>query len=377
MLKFVVTLLSLALLSEAAIVVPLHKVKEPKSKANELYKLQSKYNDLIKIQPREGVQESLMNYVDDSYYGKITIGTPAQEFLVLFDTGSSNLWVPVAPCASGDTACENHNTYDPSASSTYVENGEAFSIAYGSGSLSGYLVEDTVSVEGLAIQSQVFAAATNEPGNTFTYSPFDGILGMGYQTIAQDNVVPPFYNMFSQGLVDTNLFSFYLTREGTSNDGGVLVLGGVDESHYTGDVTYVPVSSEGYWQFEMTSAEVNGVNVCENCQAIADTGTSLIAVPNSQYENILGAIGATYNYDYNTYTIDCSTVDSLPPMTLSIGGTTFSIEASDYVLQSEGVCSPAFENIGMELWILGDIFIGKYYSIFDLANNRVGFATAV
>ncbi|XP_065356769.1 lysosomal aspartic protease-like [Calliphora vicina] len=377
MLKFVVTLLSLALLSEAAIVVPLHKVKEPKSKANELYKLKSKYNDLIKIQPRDGVQESLMNYVDDSYYGKITIGTPAQEFLVLFDTGSSNLWVPVAPCASGDSACENHNTYDPSASSTYVQNGETFSIAYGSGSLSGYLVEDTVTVEGLAITNQVFAAATNEPGTTFTYSPFDGILGMGYQAISQDNVVPPFYNMYSQGLVDTNLFSFYLTREGTSNDGGVLVLGGVDDSHYTGDITYVPVSTEGYWQFQMNSAEVNGVNVCDNCQAIADTGTSLIAVPNSQYENIQAAIGATFNYDYYTYTVDCSTVDSLPALTLNIGGTTFTIEASDYILQSEGVCSSAFENIGMDMWILGDIFIGKYYSIFDLANNRVGFATAV
>ena len=377
MLKFVVTILSLALLSEAAIVVPLHKVKEPKSAANELNKVKSKYSDLITIQPRSGVQENLLNYVDDSYYGKITIGTPAQEFLVLFDTGSSNLWVPVAPCASGDSACQSHNQYKPSESSTYVANGESFSIAYGSGSLSGYLVQDTVTVEGLAIQNQVFAAATNEPGTTFTYSPFDGILGMGYQTISQDNVVPPFYNMYSQGLVDTNLFSFYLAREGTSNDGGVLVLGGVDESHYTGDITYVPITTEGYWQFEMNSAELNGVSVCDNCQAIADTGTSLICVPNSQYENIQNAIGATYNYDYYTYTVDCSTVDSLPALTMNIGGTTFTLEASDYILQSDGVCSSAFQNLGMDMWILGDIFIGKYYSIFDLENNRVGFATAV
>lgn len=373
MLKLVIALLSVALLAEATLVrIPIQKVKEQKNKANELLKLRSKYNTL-----RTTVKESLMNYVDDSYYGKITIGTPAQDFLILFDTGSSNLWVPVAPCASGDSACENHNTYDPSASSTYVANGESFSIEYGSGSLSGYLVQDSVTIEGLTIQDQVFAVATSEPGSTFTDSPFDGILGMGYQSISQDNVVPPFYNMVSQGLISDNLFSFYLTRDGTSTDGGELVLGGVDSDHYTGDITYVPVSSEGYWQFEMTSAVVNGVNVCDNCQAIADTGTSLIAVSYDQYENVQAAIGATYSDEYYGYMLDCSSIDSLPVLTLTLGGTEFTIEPKDYVIESDGVCSSAFEDAGTNFWILGDIFIGKYYTVFDRANNRVGFATAV
>lgn len=317
-----------------------------------------------------------MNYVDDSYYGKITIGTPAQDFLVLFDTGSSNLWVPVAPCSSDNSACENHNTYDPSASSTYVANGESFSIAYGSGSLSGYLVQDTVTVDGLAVTDQVFAAATSEPGYTFVDSPFDGILGMGFLSISQDNVVPPFYNMYSQGLVDSNVFSFYLTRDGTSNNGGELVLGGVDPDHYTGDFAYVPLSSEGYWQFGMDSGVVNGVNVCDNCQAIADTGTSLIAVPSDQYENVQVAIGATFNEDYYSYVVDCSSIDSLPVLTLTLGGSQFTIEGKDYIIESDGVCSSAFEDAGTSFWILGDIFIGKYYTVFDMANYRVGFATA-
>lgn len=372
MLKSVIVLLSLALLAESALVrIPIKRVKESKNKANELMKLQSKYNTLDYV-----VKESLMNYVDDSYYGQITIGTPAQEFLVLFDTGSSNLWVPVAPCSRGDAACKTHNTYDPSASYTYVENGEPISIQYGTGSLSGYLVQDTVTVEGLAIQNQVFAVATSEPGNTFTNAPFDGILGMGFQSIAQDNVVPPFYNMVSQGLVDSSVFSFYLTRNGTSSDGGELILGGVDPDHYSGAFTYVPISTQGYWQFQMTSAIVNGVSVCNNCQAIADTGTSLIAVPYNQYANIQEAIGATFSEDYNSYMLDCSSIDSLPELTLTLGGNEFTIEPMDYLIESEGTCSSAFENAGTDLWILGDIFIGKYYTVFDMANNRVGFATA-
>ncbi|XP_061387523.1 lysosomal aspartic protease-like [Musca vetustissima] len=375
MLKLFVVLLSALLLTEATLVqVPLTKVKEQKSKANELRKLKAKYG--IATESRELVKEKLFNYVDDSYYGKITIGTPGQEFLVLFDTGSSNLWVPVKPCSEYNQACENHHTYDPSASSTYVENGESFAIQYGSGSLSGYLVEDKVTVEGLEIKKQVFAAATSEPGTTFVYAPFDGIMGMAFKAIAVDDVTPPWYNMIHQGLVRDHVFSFYLARHGTSDDGGVMVLGGNDDRHYTGDFHYVPVSERGYWQFEMDEAHVKDVRLCDHCQAIADTGTSLIGVPSDKYEEIQRAIGAKFSEDTYEYMLDCSKIDELPEVVFYIGGGRFTLKGSEYVIKSDDQCASAFENAGTDFWILGDVFIGKYYTSFDFEHNRVGFALA-
>lgn len=380
MFKYFVFLTIVALVTGDIVRVPIKKYenfrKTHKNVQAELNVLRTKYH---LPQSRALNIEQLSNEINMSYYGAISIGTPPQDFEILFDTGSSNLWVPSAKCFILDTACHKHNRYYSVKSSTYVNNGKSFSIQYGSGSLTGFLSQDTVTVNGLAITGQVFAEATSEPGTSFVNSNFDGIMGMAYQSLAEDDVVPPFYNMFSQGLVDADLFSFYLSRAGTSTTaGGELILGGIDSTYYTGTLTYVPVSTQGYWQFEVTSGEVSGNSICSACQAIADTGTSLIVAPEAAYDTLATAIGGE-SYD-GSYYVDCSTLSSLPTVSFVIGGTTFTLAPSDYIVTVTGGptnCMSSFQNMGTDFWILGDVFIGKYYTVFDLGNNQVGFAPAV
>ena len=201
---------------------------------------------------------------------------------------------------------------------------------------------------------------------------------MAYKSLSVDGVTPPFYNMWNQGLLDRDVFSFYLARSGSSVMGGELIFGGSDKSLYTGELKYVPISSETYWQFTVDMAYMENTLVCVGCQAIADTGTSLLVTPPDVYASLNSQIGATLNeYDGNYY-VDCSTLDSLPNMTFVIAGNKFDLSPSDYIANVEtyGIpqCMSTFTTMGTQLWILGDVFIGKYYTEFDLGNNRIGFA---
>ncbi|XP_049745710.1 pepsin A-1-like [Elephas maximus indicus] len=376
-------LLSLVALSECFYKVPLFRKKSLRRNLKEHGLLDDflkthHLNPASKYFPKEASSlldtQALENYLDVEYFGTIGIGTPAQEFTVIFDTGSSNLWVPSTYCSS--LACTNHNRFNPDDSSTYRSTSETVSITYGTGSMTGILGYDTVQVGGISDTNQIFGLSETEPGSFLYYSPFDGILGLAYPSISSSDATPVFDNIWDQGLVSQDLFSVYLSSY--EEGGSVVIFGGIDSSYYTGSLNWVPVSYEGYWQITLDSVSINGESVAcsDTCQAIIDTGTSLLAGPTTAIANIQEYLGLG---DSSEEEVSCSTADSLPNIVFTINGVQYPVSPSSYIVEEDQSCVVGLEGMDLdtysgELWILGDVFIRQYYTVFDRANNQVGLA---
>ncbi|KAL4768155.1 aspartic peptidase domain-containing protein [Aspergillus nidulans var. acristatus] len=319
------------------------------------------------------------NFMNAQYFSEIQLGTPPQTFKVVLDTGSSNLWVPSSEC--GSIACYLHQKFDSSASSTYKRNGSEFAIKYGSGSLSGFVSKDNLQIGDLKVKGQDFAEATSEPGLAFAFGRFDGILGLGFDTISVNRIVPPFYNMIHQGLLDEPVFAFYLGDANKNGDSSVATFGGIDKDHYEGELIKIPLRRKAYWEVDLDAIALGDeVAELENTGVILDTGTSLIALPSNLAEMINTEIGATKGFT-GQYSIDCAKRDSLPDLTFTLTGHNFTIGPYDYTLEVQGSCISAF--MGMDfpepvgpLAILGDAFLRKWYSVYDLGNGAVGLAKA-
>jgi saccharopepsin len=323
-----------------------------------------------------GHKVPVTNYMNAQYFSDIQIGTPPQTFKVVMDTGSSNLWVPSSECSS--IACYLHQKYDHESSSTYKKNGSVFEIQYGSGAVSGYVSQDTVTLGDLKVKDQLFAEVTNEPGLAFAFGKFDGILGLGYDSIAVNKIPSLLTNFIDQKLIDEPVFSFYLTdAEGQSE----AIFGGIDETKFKGKLTTLPVRRKAYWEVTLDSITFGGETAELDVGAILDTGTSLLALPSTIADLLNNKIGAKKSFT-GQYTVECDKRDGLPELTFALAGKNFTIGPFDYILEAGGSCISAF--MGMDipepagpLVILGDSFLRRYYSVYDLGSDTVGIAPAV
>jgi len=313
--------------------------------------------------------EVMLNIHNTQYLGEIEVGTPGQKELVVFDTGSSNLWVPTKHTQGR----VKHHIYNPKKSSTYTANDTVFQIMYGSGPVSGKFCQDDVSFAGMTLKNYNFAAVDNLQGlgQVYSESPMDGILGMAFDALVTGGSTSPFSALVASGQLDEPVFGFYLSKDDSESE---LVFGGVDPAHYTGEFTWVPLSATTYWQVELQSVHIGAKSFdAKFGQAIVDSGTSLIVGPTPEVDFLAYQLGAQYYQ--GMYLADCS--QPLPSIAFEFGGVSFAVEGADLVIDiQQGVCILGISGMNSPQWILGDVFMRPYYIAHDWGKKRLGFATS-
>jgi len=342
-----------------------------------------KLKEFYRHSNRAVVSQPVNDYDDLEYLGNITIGSNNnQQFVVVLDTGSANLWVPDTTCAA---SCNGKRKFDSTRSQTYTRNGQSWSITYGTGSARGFLGVDTVRFGSVGTQQLVVPTTTFGQANSiaafFAQDPIDGILGLAFQSLAVDNVVPPLINAINQGLLDAPIFTVYLQRKGGAENvrGGIFTYGGLDTANCGAIIAYQPLSSATYFQFRMASIAVGTYTSPTSYEVISDTGTSFIGGMPNVVSRLAAQVNAQFDQPNGIYAMSCNA--NTADVIITIGATQYRITKADYIVDvgyGNGQCAFAifpFDSTGFSVqWILGDPFIRPFCNIYDIGQRRIGFA---
>lgn len=371
------------------------------------------------------------------YFGTIFIGAPKQEFSVVFDTGSGHVVVPSTACKN--ETCRIHRRYSRKASphavdvdydGTLVVPGQPrdqITVAYGTGEVTGQFIFDSLClsspssdlVEGVApleaprldddcLSLRVVMATemTHDPFHAFS---FDGILGLGLEGLAIAPEFSFFGQMMAQGRVAESTFGVFLAD--SDDEQSEICFGGHSPEHLLSEPEWSPIALPelGYWQVQIRNVRVGNTsfNFCDDgqCRAIVDTGTSVLAVPKDFADELHGklakdlhdppggskgggckhALGSLLHFDIDGLTVTLSPAD-YSRQAIALDGESDDAEAprnnDTENAAADSKCEPTLlpidmpAPVGPKLFIWGEPVLRKYYTLYDLEKQRIGFGLA-
>jgi hypothetical protein len=286
----------------------------PVKKVNMTKDMYNNQQNVINAKFLGGEHVTVKDYMNAQYFIEVSVGTPAQNFTVVPDTGSSNLWVYSHSCWS--IPCFTHHLFDHSKSSSYKADGQAFDITYGSGGVKGTVGWDVAAVGDIKA-TMGFGEVTSVSGISFDVSSMDGILGLAYDSISVDGLK----TFMDNAEVSDKSFSMYLHD---TTEESYMVIPGMDSDNWT-TIDSHKVVEQKYWALELDSVAQGTKKIdASKYKAVIDSGTSLLVGPKELVDPLIEGI---------TVNADCSNISSLPELSFTIDQTTYTLEAKDYVLK--------------------------------------------
>lgn len=309
---------------------------------------------------------------DFSYFSAVKFGSSGEIMYLLVDTGAANSWVMGSDCTT--PACLAHNTFGNVNSDTLQITENPFNLTYGTGSVNGVVVNDTVAFAGFTLPL-AFGSASNTSSDFVTY-PMDGILGLGRSNSNTMGVPTVMEAITNAKLLTANIFGVNLQRNGDGSTDGEVNFGAPDTSKYAGTLSYTNTVADGLmWEIPIDDASVNG----ERCNftgktAILDSGTSFVLMPPGDAQ-LLNAQIPQSQENGSMSNVPCS---STAPVQFIFSGVTYNVSPKDYVgspVQGGSLCHSNIigqQTFGANQWLLGDVFMKNVYTVFDLDKKRIG-----
>lgn len=315
-----------------------------------------------------------------AYFAKILVGTPPQEFTVVFDTGSGNLIIPGSDCHS--EACDMHRRFNPKLSSTFEkvscgygdDLNDDVEISFGTGNIEGTCISERVCVGGNLWITSSLVITTTESFSPFSSFSFDGIFGLAPSNLAQSPKFSFLSLLKEANVLQNTVFGVFLSSsdEETSH----ITFGSLDEKHMASEIVWMDVKPTAkYWEVEIQDITIRGayLGICEKCKVAIDTGTSALAGPGHVISELQTLLHLSSN---------CSGLSTMPPLGFVVNGTVLELQPEDYVNTRGGQCRLALMALNIPpptgpIFILGIPFLQRYYTAYNYSSKRIGFATAI
>jgi hypothetical protein len=311
---------------------------------------------------------------------------------VTFDTGSTDLLIPSSACRSGDGCVGSGAKFNSARSSTFSNTNKPWRVRFGTGVgvgvgsaatpfCSGTTATDTVSVAGLSVSKQNFALIKKQSPNLFEATGIEGIFGMGFSATSALRTSPFFLNLINQKKVKQPMFSLLMSPKSVGR--AQLTLGGTDPSKYSGSINYLPVPSGPSWRIRFDAISVNGKATGIRSQyAVADTGTSNMIAPAKDARAIYALISPNIKMidPRGAYGMPCSQIKGLnATITFTMGGRKYTIPSKELSVGpypgKPGMCQTLINSGSTPFWIIGGSLMKYYYTVWDMGNRRLGWAT--
>lgn len=305
---------------------------------------------------------------------------------VVFDTGSTNIWISSDLCKSGPCRLPGRHMFDHTASKTFKFPSEEneLSVRFGTGKITGPQAVDDFHIGPFTVHDQTFAMIETETGSVFNDVPFEGIVGMAFKHMSANGVRPFFDSIIEQRALKHNEFAFYFSKDNPSNN--AIFWGGVDKTFYDGKLQYFPVIDPHYWSLKLLSFKLGSDEVLGSADtwsgksdnrlwngavALVDTGTTFFTLSGDKFSGVMDKMPAAPCRDV--------TDASHPPMTITLENVMgeardFTLTHKEYMASSgEGdgaQCSPTFMQVDLPEehgpgMILGEIFLRHFFAVFD------------
>jgi hypothetical protein len=311
------------------------------------------------------------NKKHSSFLAKVYVGSPPQEISAIMDSGSSLFFITSNYCHE-NKQCKTRHYFNYKKSNSFSDINKKFELDFAAGNLAANFGTDTIMVDNnITIQKQVVGLIYKIKADN-TFDNVDALIGISYpmKGIPEANL---FDNLVRQGLLQKNVIGYYLNGE---TGKGKMTFGYIDDNLYEGELNKVPVTGDDRWSVKIDDVIINGqhMKVCEKfCRAIIDTGATDISIPSHIYEKISRKFVVPK---------DCKGYEKLSDFSIVIHGVSYKIKKEDYVEQKKKdgkvKCYMKINKYDLdkddEVWIVGETFLQRFYTIFDRENDAIHFA---